>query len=310
MGLLFSKKYCFSCLRQVWRALLCGFMGNNGCYLGLSQVWRALLCGFVVLAGHFVVFSGHIVVFSPFVLAEESQLNKLIDEQIKNHQAGAESQKKVSALADETEDIVGDYEVTLRQIEDARAYNQQLKTLIEDQNQEKDSIRVQIKEVKQTGKEIMPLMLEMLKNLESFVSLDIPFLMEERQKRLKELKTVMDRADISVSEKYRKLMEAYQVESEYGRTLEAYQGFQDIEGKKWNVNYLRIGRVALMYQSLNGKKQAYWNQKEKKWQKLSSRYNRAVETALQVAFKRQPPELLITPVPAPLPSTHQQRGHP
>ena len=275
MSLLFSKQYCV-----LFTACLRGYL------------W---LCG--------------LMVFSLFALAKESQLNNLIEEQIKNHQAGAESQKKVSALADETEDIVGDYEVTLRQIEDARSYNQQLKTLIKDQNQAETSIRVQIKEVKQTGKEIMPLMLEMLKNLESFISLDIPFLMEERQKRLKELKTIMDRADITVSEKYRKLMEAYQMESEYGRTLEAYQGFQDIEGKKWSVNYLRIGRVALMYQSLNSKKQAYWNNKEKKWQSLSPRYSRAVETALQVAFKRQPPELLLVPVPAPLLSAHQKRGN-
>ena len=241
-------------------------------------------------------------------LADTGKLNQVIDEQIKNHKAGAESQKKVSQLADETDDIIGDYEVTLRQIEDARTYNQQLETLIEDQNQEKTSIRVQIKEVKQTGKEIVPLMLEMLKNLEHFISLDMPFLMEERQKRLKELKVIMDRADISVSEKYRRLMEAYQIENDYGRTLEAYQGFQDIEGKKWSVNYLRIGRVALMYQSLNGKKQAYWNQAEKKWQTLPSRYKRAVATGLQVAFKHQPVAFILTPVPAPIHSSHKSRG--
>ena len=105
-------------------------------------------------------------------------------------------------------------------------------------------------------------------------------------------------------------MEAYQIESEYGRTLETYQGFQDIDGKKWSVNYLRIGRVAFLYQSLNGKKQAYWNNREKKWGALPSRYRRAVEVALQVVLKHQPPELLITPVPAPIKSTHQKRGNP
>ena len=149
----------------------------------------------VILLGIFV---------SLWAMADEGKLNQVIEEQIQNHKAGAQSQKKVSALAEETDDIVGDYEVTLRQIENARAYNQQLKTLIEDQNKEQVSIRTQIKEVKQTGKEIVPLMLEQTKNLESFISLDLPFLMDERQKRLKEIKTIMDRADITVSEKYRR----------------------------------------------------------------------------------------------------------
>ena len=244
----------------------------------------------------------------PLFADSKDKLNKVIDEQVKNHQAGTQSQKKVSALSDETDDIVGDYEVTLRQIEDARSYNQQLKVLIEDQNQEMGSIRTQITEVKQTGKEIMPLMLEQLKNLERFISLDLPFLMKERTKRVAELKTIMNRADLSVSEKYRRLMEAYQIENTYGRTLEVYQGFQEIEGKKWSVNYLKVGRIALIYQSLNGKKQAYWNQAEKKWQSLPSRYSRAVDIAMQVTLKRRPAELLLTPVPAPLPSAHQKGG--
>ena len=235
-----------------------------------------------------------------YVSNNENQLKKVIEEQIKNHQKGARSQKTISSLAEETGDLVSEHEITLRQIESTRTYNEQIRKLIADQNQEMKSIRTQIVEVKKTGKDILPLMLKMVKNLEQFISLDIPFLMKERKKRLEEIKKIMDRADVSISEKYRRLMEAYQLETEYGRTLEAYQGIKDIKGKKLSVNYLRVGRVALLYQTSDGKKQGYWNQSEKKWESLSSRYSRAVEKGLKVARNQRPPDLLTLPIPAPI----------
>ena len=234
-----------------------------------------------------------------YISRNENKLNQVIGEQIENHQKGAQSQEKVSALAEETGDLVNEYEITLRQIENTRSYNEQLKKLIQDQANEMKSIRIQIEEVKKTSKNILPLMLEMTNNLAKFIKLDLPFLMEERQKRLKEIRKIMDRADVSISEKYRRLMEAYQIENEYGRTLEAYQGIQNIDGKKIGVNYLRVGRIALIYQSLDGKKQSYWDQNTKKWMPLSSRYSRAVENGIKIARKQQPPDLLKVPVPAP-----------
>ena len=241
-----------------------------------------------------------VLAVSPFFLyANETKLHQVVEEQIKNHKAGAHSQKKISTIADKTQDLVSEYEITLRQIESTNSYNEQLKKLITDQNNEMQSIRTQIVEVKQTGKDIIPLMLEMIKNLEQLIALDLPFLMKERKKRLEEIKKIMDRADVSVSEKYRRIMEAYQIENEYGKTLEAYQGTQEVDGKQISVNYLRVGRIALIYQSLDGKKQAYWNQSQKTWVPLSSRYSRAIESGLKTARKQQAPTLLTIPIPAP-----------
>ena len=240
-----------------------------------------------------------ILAVGSFILeAKEDKLQQVLKEQGQNHKAGRQSQKKVTVFAEQTQDLKTRHRMTLSRIANTREYNQQLKVLIADQKKEKLSIREQITEVKKTRKEIAPLLQEMLDTLEQFIAQDVPFLKKERQERLKKIKSIMNKANITVSEKYRKIMTAYQTENEYGKTIEAYEGVQDIDGKSVNVNFLRLGRVVFIYQTLDRKKQAYWDQGQRKWQKLPSRYNRAVEEGLLTARKLIAPQLLSLPVPA------------
>ena len=104
----------------------------------------------------------------------------------------------------------------------------------------------------------------------------------------------MSRADVSVSEKYRRIVEAYQIEIEYGRTIEAYQGKV---GDK-TVDFLRAGRVALLYQTLDGKETGYWDADAKKWVQDND-YEDAIEAGLKVAKKQAAPDFIVVPVHAP-----------
>ena len=72
--------------------------------------------------------------------------------------------------------------------------------------------------------------------------------------RVANLKRLMDDADTPLSEKYRRVMEAYQVEVQYGHTIEAYQGELRDPGSSRMVEFLRLGRVGLYYLSLDGKR--------------------------------------------------------
>lgn len=221
-----------------------------------------------------------------------------------NEQSGAnqdarESQARVDQLDDEARRLLDEYASVVSRTENMRVYNQQLARYITSQEEEMVSIRRQIEEVTETNHGIVPLMLRMLDSLEQFVAMDVPFLEDERRERLVELRAMMDRADVSTSEKYRRILEAYQIENEYGRTIEVYRGALVDNGTEMTVDYLRIGRVALMYQALDGRSQAFWNETSQSWERLPSSYTRPIRDGIRIARQQAAPDLIKIPVQGP-----------
>ncbi len=195
--------------------------------------------------------------------------------------------------------LLEQYRSITRQTEILHIYNEHLKELIDSQAQEKVSLEKQLKDIEVTKQEILPLIVHMLDSLDKFVAMDLPFLPEERKQRLTQLKEMMAKTEISDAEKFRRIMEAFQVENEYGKTIEAYKGNIILNGKTTAVDFLRLGRVALYYQRLDGSQAGYWNKEEKRWETLSSDYSGAIRNGLRIARKETAPDMLIIPVPAP-----------
>ena len=231
--------------------------------------------------------------------AQEKKLKETQGAQMKVDEAAKASQDRVTKTAEKTKTIIDEYRATLRSIENTKVYNEQLRKLIQSQKDEMVSMRAQIADIKNTNKEIFPLMLRMITNLEEFIKLDVPFLPDERNRRLTQIKETMDKAKVSTSEKFRRVIEAYQIENEYGRTIEAYRGLQTVDGKELTVDFLRVGRISLVYQTLDGKQQGMWNQKDRKWEELSSGYRKSIQQGLKMARKQAAPNLMTLPVPAP-----------
>lgn len=212
---------------------------------------------------------------------------------------GAASQNRIDLVADETEELLRQYREELQQIEALRVYNQQLEKLLESQAQEQESIQAQIESVTILGREVTPLMLRMIDSLDQFVSLDVPFLLDERRVRVQGLRELMDRSDVTDAERFRRILEAYQIENDFGRTIEAYRGrLVDDQGAGRAVDFLRIGRVALLYQTLDGREVGAWNQSDRAWQTLDGSYRPAVRQGLRIAQKQAAPDLLRLPLPA------------
>jgi len=147
-------------------------------------------------------------------------------------------------------------------------------------------------------RQITPLMMRMITGLDQFVALDVPFLTEERSKRIASLKAMMDRADITSSEKFRRLLEAYQVEVDYGRTIEAYTALLDVDGQEREVDFLRIGRLELIYLTRDGKKAGSWDKETKSFVELPDSAISQISKGLRIARKQLAPDMLTLPVHA------------
>jgi hypothetical protein len=220
-------------------------------------------------------------------------LENAVDTQVKTDISAQKSQQKVDNLSNETKDMVATYRETLRQTGSLRAYNDQLEKLVTSQKKELSSMDEQLLNIENTQRDIVPLMLKMIETMVQFVELDLPFLPEERQQRIVQLQTLMERADVTIAEKYRRILEAYQVETEYGRTIEAYRGDLTMGDSTRTVDFLRIGRVSLYYLTLDGFEAGIWN--DNQWQKLDDKYRQSIEQGLKVAKKQLPPDLLVLP---------------
>jgi vacuolar-type H+-ATPase subunit I/STV1 len=221
-----------------------------------------------------------------------------VSEQNAANKAAASSQSRVNQLDDETQTMLNEYRVTLRETESLRRYNEQLEKQIKSQSDEIVSIQQQIEEIEHTNREIYPLMQRMVETIDQFVTLDVPFLNDERTKRIATLKETLSRADVSTAEKYRRILEAYSIEMEYGRTIEAFEGKLGEGDAVRTVNFLRLGRVGLLYQTLDGDETGYWDVDQKKWVEDNA-YDDDVAHGLKVARKVIAPDLLIAPMRAP-----------
>ncbi len=230
--------------------------------------------------------------------ADPEKVKAAISEQTKAEQAAVASQKKVEQLDDEASKAVADYRQMVSEAQSLKAYNDQIAEQVKSQQEQITDMTKQLTEIETTSKEVLPLMNKMLDTLVKFVALDVPFLPDERKTRIANLQLMMGRADVSTSEKYRRLVEAYQIEVEYGRTIESYQGKVDDK----TVEFLRAGRISLMYQTLDGKETGYWDATAKKWVADNS-YRDAMIAGLKVAKKQAAPDFLEVAVAAPKEAT-------
>ncbi|WP_417598534.1 DUF3450 domain-containing protein [Oceanospirillum sp.] len=235
----------------------------------------------------------------PKAHASETAVDQSINAVQQVHRSGAENQLKVDDLSVESRALYQEYQQVLRQAETTEAYNRQLSRLIDSQQEELTSMDRQIQSLEDTDRSLLPMLVRMVSTLEQFVAQDQPFLLDERQQRVARLQTLLDRADVSLAEKYRLILQAYQVEADYGRSLEAYEGEVSTEAGQRRVTFLRLGRVALYYQSANGKTGGLWLPDAQQWQALDGDENRVLKNAIAMARQQIVPELLNLPLPLP-----------
>lgn len=227
-------------------------------------------------------------------------INEVMQEGESRADANATAQKQVDSVADQTEKIVNDYRAVTKVVDGLRIYNALLQTQIRNQEAEMNALSESISNVALIERQIVPLMTRMVDALEGFIQLDTPFLLKERTERIERLRETLERSDVTAAEKFRHVIEGYQIENDYGRTIEAYKGSTEINGNQIEVDFLRIGRVSLLYQTVGGATTGAWDADAGAFVELPpATYEAQVAAGLKVARKQVAPDLLIVPVPAP-----------
>ena len=215
------------------------------------------------------------------------------------NRAALRSQSKIDALTEETRKLLNEYKTVLKEIEGLQVYNRQLEKQIASQEKEMGELSASIDKVTVIERQITPLMLRMIDGLEQFVSLDVPIFEKERSDRIERLREMMDRADVAVSEKFSQVLRAYQIENEYGRTVNTYGDTIDIGGVERKVDVLHVGRVAVLYQTPDGEETGMFNKVTKQWEPVGDEYQASVRQGIRMARQQATQDMFSIPVHGP-----------
>ena len=229
------------------------------------------------------------------VVDEKELLQQAIDIEASSSNDAASRQEFIDNVDSEILVLTGDIQFLSQQLDLTNIYNRQLQELIDSQNAEIISINEQMVELDKTNKGILPTLEEMVSTLESIINNDVPFLLTERKARVAELKDILKQSNISTSEKFRRVFEAYQIENEFGRTIESYRDEITFDSEIFNVEVFRLGRVGLYARTSDGRHTAMYSKKEGRWIRKKGIDSELV-VALKIARKELPPSLLKLPI--------------
>ena len=209
------------------------------------------------------------------------------------------SQQRIDQLDDQTTTLVKDFRANLRQLEASQRYNQSLERNIAAQERQIERLTQDIDNVSGLQRAMLPLMEDMLGRLGQLVEADLPFQIDDRQGRVARLSDAMANPDLSAAQRYRLIVEAYQIENEFGRTIGADEGSIDVDGQQLTGEFLRIGRVALMFKTADDSVLKIYNKDTRAWEDLNKSYLPDVKLGLRMAKEQTAPGLLAVPVKAP-----------
>jgi hypothetical protein len=229
----------------------------------------------------------------------QTDTDEIIDVGLARVEGGQQSQQNIDTIADQTDDLMSQFRTETKVVDGLKVYNTQLSRQIEGQRLAMTELRQSIADVALIERQIVPLMTKMIESLDMFVEADVPFYLQERRERVARLDVLLTNVDITAAERFRKVLEAYEIENAYGRSIDSYTDTLNVDGLDRKVDILRIGRAALYYQTQDGQKSGVWDQNERAWVALPGNQNRHIRKAIRVARKQVAPELLSLPISAP-----------
>jgi regulator of replication initiation timing len=229
-------------------------------------------------------------------IAAADALTDLQSAEAKIFKQSAKSQAKINTIYEQTQDLLAEYRNTVDEADVLRGYNDHVQRMVDDQKTNIASLQKQIDGIDKFKSGVVPLMYKMIDSLDKFVALDVPMNIERRKKRIANLRDVMTNSNVTTSEQFRLVLEAYEIEAGYGTVFDAYQAEMDFGGTTLTADFVHMGRIAFVAQSLDGKRSWLWNNENRGWEELGDEYLKPIKDAIAMARKQLPPNLAKLPV--------------
>lgn len=207
-----------------------------------------------------------------------------------------QSQTVVRSSSDASSDLQIEIDALKAEVNNLEVYQKHLNKLLESQHSELSGLDAQLHEITETRQSVIPLMYKMLAGLQDYIQQDMPIREQARSERMDKLKALMTESGVSDAEKYRRILEAYQIELDYVRKLGSDTGFIEIDGIKREVEQLYLGHISFISRSLDHQTYWYWNQKQRHWLALEPALNTELAKAFSVANKMASPSILMLPL--------------
>jgi len=227
---------------------------------------------------------------------DDARINETLKAVNTSNTNAKQSQQRIDSIASETDKLFGDYKQLLKVNAGLEAYIALQRKVIADQERRIAILEDSIGRIDEIKRQISPLMEGMVNDLESFINLDVPFQLEERRERVSLLRDTLENSRFSDPEKFRVILQAYDAEVSYGRSLNTYEGKND-DGQA--VNYVRLGRIGFYYQDLQGASSSVWNNSTKSWEPVDESLNEAIRNLIRMAKKTKQYDITLLPVLAP-----------
>jgi regulator of replication initiation timing len=229
-------------------------------------------------------------------IAAADALTDLHKAEAKIFKQSAKSQSKINSIYEQTQDLLADYRNVVDQADVLRGYNDHVQRMVDDQKRNVISLQKQIDGIDKIKQGVVPLMYKMIDALEQFLELDVPMNIDRRKERVANLRNIMNDSNVNTSEQFRLVLEAYEIEATYGSIFAAYQGEIDLGGRTLTADFVHMGRVAFVAQSLDAKHSWLWNNNTRAWEELGDEYLKPITDAVRMARKQLPINLTKLPV--------------
>jgi len=237
-----------------------------------------------------------ILAFSMNSLISQEIVDNTINLSVESSNLSVDAQEKIEKLDEISKKLYFDYKDTLNEYKALKSYDDQLSKIIDAQFAEIANINNQIDSLDDINIDILPLLKTMTDTLRKVINIDIPFLKEPRIDRVNNLDELLLRADITTAEKFRKVFEAYQIEANFGKTIENYPGYIVLNGAEVAVDFFRLGRLGLYYRTPNGKETGFWNLNTNDWSHEGSSLDDDIKVALDISNRQSPPNFITLPL--------------